>query len=172
MTAMGPIGAPLPRPEIAESGSPSDCGKANGDLDMLEGVSYTRGSEAGKKQMRFYLVEPEVAGQLGHRTSLDRSTHPPGVISLHYEFSDWLGDSVLESFPAFIITNQAARKLSNSNLTGFDLDDVEISVSDEFRELNPDASLPEFLWLKPTGVAGFDDIGTLSNGILVLSEFA
>jgi hypothetical protein len=52
------------------------------------------------------------------------------------------------------------------------LDEVKITTSELFEDLNPAMALPEFLWLKPAGVVGQDDMGTLADGALVLSERA
>ncbi|APF85630.1 hypothetical protein HI806_01945 [Ralstonia solanacearum] len=54
--------------------------------------------------MNYFFLEPEVAGALGENTVLDASTHPPRVEKLHFEFSGWLGDAILESFPCVIAT--------------------------------------------------------------------
>jgi hypothetical protein len=45
--------------------------------------------------MKYFYVEPEVAGGLGERTVMDRSTHPPVVKRLHYQLEGWLGDAIL-----------------------------------------------------------------------------
>lgn len=122
--------------------------------------------------MRYYYLEPEVAGGLGKNTIMDRSVHPPVVSKLHYELDGWLGDVLLESFPVFIITEEAARKLQNASLTGARYDEVEITTSDEFRELYPDHRLPRFVRLKVDGRTGREDFGTAPDGKLVVSERA
>ena len=123
--------------------------------------------------MKYFYVEPEVAGGLGERTVMDRSVHPPIVKKLHYQFEGWLGDALLESFPAFIVTEHVKVSLLESGATGatFD-DDVEVTLSDQFKALYPDRKLPRFVWLKPEGRAGQDDIGAASDGRLVLSQRA
>lgn len=118
----------------------------------------------------FYFVDPEVAGGLGDSTVMDTSIHPPVVHELEYKFEDWLGDELLESFPCFIVTESLAEKISANKISGFSLDKVSISTSEEFYELQPDVSLPKFLWLKITGKAGIDDLGISDNFRLVVSE--
>lgn len=122
--------------------------------------------------VKFFLVEPEVAGGLGDRTILDNSVHPPRVKKLHYQFDGWLGDSILASFPCFVITEPLMRDLQERGLTGFELDSVEISKSSVFKELYPDRELPEFVWLKPIGTPGKDDISVSGEHGLVVSEKA
>lgn len=125
--------------------------------------------------MPHFLISPEVAGGLGENTDLDTSVHPPVVRHLHYEFADWLGDVLLETFPAFIITEKAARAAQEAGLTGFSLASAEISVTDEAREmleLDEDNPLPDFAWLKPHGAPGRDDFGQLPDARLVISEQA
>jgi hypothetical protein len=46
--------------------------------------------------MKKYIIEPEVAGQLGNDTILNYSTKPPIIEKLNYEFEDWLGDDFIE----------------------------------------------------------------------------
>jgi hypothetical protein len=120
----------------------------------------------------FYFVEPEVGGGLGDSTVIDASCHPPIVSSLEYRFEGWLGDELLESFPCFIVTKSLARKMLEKKISGFSLDRVLITVSDEFREVNPNILLPEFLWLKIGGSPGVDDLGLSLDNRLVISQKA
>ncbi|MEM5383744.1 hypothetical protein VSR68_09085 [Paraburkholderia phymatum] len=122
--------------------------------------------------MAFYYVEPEVAGGLGKHTVLDSSVYPPNVTQLHYRIINWLGDALLESFPALIITREAADALQAMGTTGTAYRTVEITVSDSFQEIYPDRELPEFLWLCVPGTAGKDDLGIADDSRLVVSERA
>lgn len=122
--------------------------------------------------MQYYYVEPEVAGGLGDRTIIDRSVHPPTITKLHYEMEGWLGDAILETFPAFIVTDEAKQKLKAAALTGADFADVDVTTTDDFKELYPNREIPAFAWLKPVGVAGQHDFGAASDGRLVVSERA
>ena len=119
--------------------------------------------------MGFTILEPEVAGGWGDETVADTSVHPPIVTRLHYEFEDWLGDELLESFPCFIVSERVASALEASGLTGFALDEVKISTSPEFEDLHPDASIPRFRWLKVSGQPGVDDFGLAADFRLVVS---
>lgn len=120
--------------------------------------------------MRFYELEPEVAGGLGKETILDTSTHPPIVSVLHYEFGGWDGDALLASFPCLIVTKPLGEKLGAEGYTGFSLSSVLVTESLEFQQLQPDACLPEFLWLKPDGKRGVDDVALSPDCLLVVSE--
>src|SRR5688572_3769303 len=119
--------------------------------------------------MAFFYVEPEVAGGLGENTVLDRRTHPPIVSRLHYHFDGWLGDVLLETFPCFIVTEAARQALQKSGATGARFDTVEVTRSPEFDELHPGAQLPPFVWLRPEGEPGRDDVSTAEDGRLVVS---
>jgi hypothetical protein len=122
--------------------------------------------------MKYYSIEAEVAGGLGPRTKLDRSAHPPIVTRLHYEFSGWLGDEIVDSFPAYVVTKSLATRIMEASLSGLAFADVEVTTSPEFCEMYPNRQLPEFLWLKPNGVAGADDFGIGRDHRLVVSANA
>jgi hypothetical protein len=122
--------------------------------------------------METYYVEPEVAGGLGERTVMDRGVHPPSVKRLHYQFEGWLGDVLLESCPAFIVTEKAKEALLGLGATGATFDLVEVTVTDQFEELYPGRKLPPFAWLKPEGDPGRDDFGKTADGRLVVSQRA
>lgn len=118
----------------------------------------------------FFIIEPEVAGGFGDSTVLDTDVHPPVVSNLEYRFEEWLGDELLGSFPCFIITKSAARKLNESQLSGFTLGPVYVTKSAEFGALHPHTSLPDFLRLEVKGTAGVDDLGLAADHRLVVSQ--
>lgn len=122
--------------------------------------------------MEYFYVKPDVAGGLGDHTILDARVHPPIVSTLHYEMDGWFGDAILRSFPVYIVTEAARQGLVDAGLTGMDFAEVEVTTSEEFRELFPGLELPPFVWLKPTGEAGQDDFGTVPNARLVVSDRA
>jgi hypothetical protein len=39
-----------------------------------------------REAMKYFYIQPEVAGGLGKNTVMDRSVHPPIVSRLHHEF--------------------------------------------------------------------------------------
>lgn len=120
--------------------------------------------------MRFFKLQPEVAGGLGARTIMDTTVHPPTVSVLEYEFDGWLGDDLLESFPCFILSERVKNLLQENDFTGYVFDNVIISKSDTFNEIYPDLELPDFYWLKIDGKAGVDDTGLSESNHLVVSE--
>ncbi|WP_394134306.1 hypothetical protein [Aliivibrio fischeri] len=122
--------------------------------------------------MKFYYLEPEVSGSLGELTTINTSVHPPVVTKLHYEFEGWLGDDILESFPCFIISQKLKGFLDSSSLSGYQLNDVYVTRSDEFIEMYPNKELPTFYWLKITGKSGVDDFSISSDNRLVVSSMA
>ena len=120
--------------------------------------------------MRYYTLQPEVAGGMGSGTILDSSTHPPRVSKLVYEFSGWLGDDLLETFPCYIVTARLKEALEKLYPSGCDFDEVQVTKSDLFMEIHGDRELPEFAWLKVTGRAGVDDFGLSAEHNVVASE--
>jgi hypothetical protein len=120
--------------------------------------------------MKYYFLEPEIAGGLGEKTVLDSSTHPPKVDKLHYKFSGWLGDAILESFPCVIATQAASDALRHNGVTGVYFADMETSTSTEFGEMYPQRELPPFRWLQVNGIPGRDDFGIADDLRLVVSE--
>jgi len=122
--------------------------------------------------MNYFFLEPEVAGELGNGTVLDTTMHPPLVSKLNYQFSGWLGDVLLESFPCFIISADAADALGKDSYTGLSFSEVETSTTPEFNAMYPGRVLPKFRWLQVQGVAGSDDFGLASDHRLVVSEKA
>lgn len=121
---------------------------------------------------RFYVVEPEVAGGVGPHSVMDGSVHPPVVSRLHYVFDGWLGDEIVESFPCFLVTEALSIRLAQAGLTGFEIDAVEVTASDQFLDAHPGQQLPPFVWLKVDGIAGGDDFGIGPDLRLVVSSKA
>jgi|ERR1051325_6709439 hypothetical protein len=121
--------------------------------------------------MKYYMLEPEVAGGFGPNAILDNpSARPPQVSHFHYEFDVWLGDPLLEAVACFIVTESLKQKIAALQPTGVAFGVVEVSKSGEFEDLYPDRNLPKFAWLKVTGKAGEDDFGLSSNHCLVVSQ--
>ncbi len=119
---------------------------------------------------KYYSLEPEVAGELGTKTEIDNSTHPPLVSKLHFKFSGWLGNEILECFPCYIVTEFMMKKIYTLQPTGCKFENLFIERSKQFKELYSDKELPKFKWLKINGQAGKDDFGLSPNNLLVVSE--
>ena len=75
-----------------------------------------------------------------------------------------------EAIPCLIISKQLKTLLSHNSFSGYQLDTVEVSKSSQFYELYPGKQLPEFYWLKVTGILGKDDFGLAKDYRLVISE--
>lgn len=58
---------------------------------------------------RYFVIEPEVAGGIGERSMIDRSTGKMKVEKPNYHFEGWLGDHLLESTPCYIVSTILAR---------------------------------------------------------------
>ena len=122
--------------------------------------------------MKYYALAPEVAGGLGKDTEMDTTVHPPLVTRLHYEFADWFGDDLIESFPCFLITAELGAQVEGADLSGFVLADLETTVSPEAEERLDGRQLPPFRWLQLTGQPGTDDFGQTPQARLVVSQRA
>jgi hypothetical protein len=122
--------------------------------------------------MKKYIIEPEVAGQLGKDTILNHSTKPPIIEKLNYEFEDWLGDDFIEGFQCFICSEKLAEYIKKQNLTGYIFDECKVTKSQFFNDLHEDElELPRFLWFKIVGNET-DDFFIVPNSMLVVSKKA
>jgi hypothetical protein len=117
----------------------------------------------------FYELDPEVAGGWGAGTLADRSVYPPVVMQLTYEFSGWLGDDLVTSFPVYIVTERLRNALASSRLTGFAFDAVTVTTNEEFEEVGA-PELPSWSWLRLTGHPYVDDAAAGHLGQLTVSE--
>lgn len=123
--------------------------------------------------INYHIIEPEVAGGLGENTEFTRTPGQPIVVNrLHYRFDGWLGDQLIESTPCYIVSERMACELKRAQLTGFVLDDVEITASEQFRDIYSDRELPRFLRFKVEGIPGGDDFGVTPDLELVVSDRA
>ena len=121
--------------------------------------------------MKYYALEPEVAGCFGDNTIfVDRMARPPRVTKFHYEFDVWLGDPLLEAVGCFIVLQSLQGKILMLGATGAAFGEVEVSASEDFEELCPGCRLPKFVWLQVPGRAGKDDFGLSSQHLLVVSQ--
>lgn len=121
--------------------------------------------------MKYYSLDPEVAGGFGENTVMDDPTaRPPIVRNFHFQFEGWLGDDLLETVACFIATKRLVEAIRALQPSGIGFDKVEITKSEQFEELYPDRELPDFVWLKITGKPGRDDFGLSEEHRLVVSE--
>lgn len=118
--------------------------------------------------MKLFMLEPEVSGEMGSNTVYDNyyeiryNGAYPKISYLHFVFLGWLGDDILESTPCFIITEKLMDKIKESKLSGCKFQKIEISLSDQFKEMYPNRDMPNFIRLIPTGNVHIED-NTYSN---------
>lgn len=131
-------------------------------MSLANHLHQQRGSK-----VNFYLLGPEAAGQLGNAcVHGDLGERPVKILVTDFEFQFWPHDDLLCGFYTYACTPQLAEALKGSNLTGFELDKLNVSFEERFHqwaELHKEEALPEYQWLKITGRAGVDDFG-LING--------
>lgn len=107
--------------------------------------------------MILYFLEPEVSGGHGeytiYRTEDDIETDGISgkVKYLHYEFEGWLGDDLLESTPAFIVSGILETELEKSDFIDYKLEECLITTSEEFKEMYPNKEIPAFSRFIPLG---------------------
>lgn len=122
--------------------------------------------------MRFFVLHPEVPGGFDEESECDFLVVPPKVDKLVVQFDDWLGDDLLTTHPVFFVTAALAEKLRSTDLSGYALAPMRVTRSELFGDIHEDdpLDLPEFLWLRLHGRAGFDDFGCSDTMELVVSE--
>lgn len=120
----------------------------------------------------FCFVDPEVPGQLGCETVIDTSTHPPKIEWLHIAFDGWLGDVLLECFPAYFVPEIARRAIEARSLTGAKFEEMKATTSLVFEELYPGRELPKFWRFVPEGKFLQDDFSIAPDYRLTVSDRA
>lgn len=96
--------------------------------------------------MKFYKLEPEVAGEIGENSKIEYEDGKiKKIIFLEYLFSDWLGDELISTHPCHIVTDNLKKDINSNDLTGVQFQEIKKSFSDEFVELNDLSDIPEFV---------------------------
>lgn len=122
--------------------------------------------------MKYYILEPEVAGGFDDNCVIDRSVFPPKIIHLHYRFDGWCGDEIIECFPCYLVTQPLKERIQRAKLTGAEFATAEISFGGQFCDLYGDKPMPAFVWLNVTGSLGKEDFALLPDARLLVSERA
>ncbi|MBA1143191.1 hypothetical protein [Mesorhizobium neociceri] len=86
---------------------------------------------------RYFEIEPDAAGGIGRGTVMDRSVHPPVVSKLVYQVEGWFGDSIVTTFPCFLVTDEAKRGLLKIGISGAKFAEAEVTTSEEFHQRQP-----------------------------------
>lgn len=118
---------------------------------------------------KFFLIKPEVAGNIADSDFIDRSARPPIVQKLRYQFDGWSGDDLITSIATFIVTKRLRAGIEREGITGASFADVETSTSDQFKELYGEKQLPKFYWMQIKGKLGEDDFSMSPKNRLVIS---
>lgn len=96
--------------------------------------------------MNYYLLNPEVAGELGDRSEL---VYEDGKIKevtfLEYNFMGWQGDELLSTHPCFIVTESLQNDIILSGLTGIKFNEIAMTFSDEFYDVCGGVKVPQFV---------------------------
>lgn len=96
--------------------------------------------------MKYYLLNPEVAGELGDGSEVEyENGRIKEVKFLEYNFMGWLGDELLTTHPCFIVTKSLQEDIILAGLTGMVFSEIKITVSDVFVEIYGDRHIPEFV---------------------------
>lgn len=117
--------------------------------------------------MKYYHIDPEVAGELGPNTTY-RSTFPTVVDQMEYLFDRWPADEFVQAHPCFAVSNELRALLENVNLTGVRFGICRVGKTDYFEDR--DQAIPQFSRLEVSGVVGRDDFGLSKNHHLIVSE--
>lgn len=101
--------------------------------------------------MKYYVIYPEVAGELGEKSEIIyESGKIKDVVSLEYVFTGWQGDEILTTHPCFIITENMKNSIIMAKLKGAKIENIKIAFSEEFIELYGKIDVPNFFRIKPT----------------------
>lgn len=119
--------------------------------------------------MKYYLLEPEVPGELGPNTVMDTKPHPPIIEQLEIVINGWLGDDLFECFPVFYVTDIIVDILNDDNFSGYRIKNMKCIVTENYKAFHPSRKFPKVSWLEVSGKAGKDDLG-LADNCLVVSE--
>ena len=119
--------------------------------------------------MKYYMIEPEVAGEIGENTIYDNydeiinQKKKPIISHLHYIFDGWLGDELLELTPCFLISERLKKEIENHGFSGCRFADVEVSYSDEFLEIYPIRKVPKFYRMIPLKTVFVENDGYINQ---------
>jgi hypothetical protein len=115
-------------------------------------------------------IELPIYGQLGSRTMLDTSVHPPTVLKLHIVLDAVPKSSIFGIFPAIIVSAGMAQKLVGAECTGIELKRAEFEFNEQSRASAKDkALLPSLRWCHVFGRPYSEDFGFAHGTKLIIS---
>jgi hypothetical protein len=119
----------------------------------------------------FYFVQVPVFGQMGPKTEMDSTVHPPIVRKLHCLVDSIPKSELWRVFPCVIVGLALAENLRQSDCSGFKLQEALFEAGASFRHFHGKTTrLPELRWCLITGTAYTDDLGLADGGKLIVSE--
>ena len=117
----------------------------------------------------FYLIRPAVYGEMGPRSIVDRSSHPPDVAKLHLVLDRPPTDDLHTCFPCHLASDRLVQAINDRKLSGTRIDSVEVTAAAHFPE---NQRLPLIFMLRIDGRPHIDDFGVDQDGHLVVSQNA
>lgn len=122
--------------------------------------------------MKFFKVYPEVPAGIGKDTLFDKTSVPWEILNLHLVFQGWLGCQLMTSHPYFFVTYFLKERIEKSKITGIlKFKPVTITKSELFFDVHGNLEIPPCYWLEINGIAGKDDIGLMSNDLILSERF-
>lgn len=121
----------------------------------------------------YAIIQPEVIVGLGDDTIFKESIPPLVTLEeLHINLEDWLGDDLMECYPAYIITSRLKEGLENQEFTGFTITQLKLTTSEYFENnFQLDVDLPQMYWMKINGRPGESDIVLNDKKLLIDQPF-
>ena len=119
--------------------------------------------------MKYIKIEPEVIVGLGDRSDIDFSSKFAKINHLHISLEDWLGDDLVECYPAFFVTNDLKIGMEKEHFTGFEIKSFELTFDEGYEDNSTIDIKPNFWWLEVTYQKG-DDIYIDENKVLNVTE--
>jgi hypothetical protein len=113
-------------------------------------------------------LDPQIAGELGGRTVLDSTTHPPVVRELEYVLDQPEADDLIQSFPVFLVGVDLARRLQEAGLSGVGLAEAVVRPSAEYTAAYGRAPHRSYRRLQPGNVG--EDCWVDDSGRLCVSD--
>ena len=120
--------------------------------------------------MNYYIIEPEVVGEIGEKTTYSNYNEiihkkdRPIISHLHIIFDGWLGDELLEVTPCFMVSERLMNEMISLGFSGCKFESLEMSFSNLFYDLYPNRKVPIFYRLLPQKIISIeDDLNTNST---------
>ncbi|PYJ62145.1 MAG: hypothetical protein DME24_04660 [Verrucomicrobia bacterium] len=120
----------------------------------------------------FFFTQLPVFGQIGPKTVMDRSVHPPRIQELHCVIDVLPSSDTFEVFPCIIFSGRILAALLAAECSGFAVRGGLFEASEIFNELRQGSPIPELRWCEITGVPYKDDLGLARQTRLIVSEKA